>query len=783
MNKFGLTISGTITGGSTDGGIARVRGIPSPIFTEPGNSASIISPSGIITLDNIPDDNDSVEVIVKAENDDGEYVKLSKTRTAEPGPTPLPSWSVAPSISGIFQVGETLTGDPGTIVDGTLDGVEWLLNGTPIPGETGLTYDLDPVDEDQIINFRPTATGPGGTNSATSPDSPPIAAAAQSSVFPSPTATDKVFGRLSLVGAGGRVIPHSGPKTDGGGSPVLSMTDPTGHWKFDPLTGAYSPKNGVAANGTAWVANPNVSYELVFTDSLAVETYTLTVPTVAGVACVSTHTELYQVGLVRPQGTTIYCKAGTISRLNVDQRLRGGPGNIFSGSNWTIVTHQPEDTADDVLINCTRIAAANVGMKFVELNFGGVGTTPGVGGVVNAVELIAGGSNAWFEDCTIDGQGGLDAGATEVQGLFGPWKQLTARNLKSINTSYVIRNATPQGLDIDGYLASVFYNDPIQFGFSESSTSCNASIRNYHSFDVVAFGESHADFTQIDNGGTTGATIPGETVIENSTYTRGPSTFGVNFIVGNSAGITNAIHMEALTVRRVGLVGTNDNGFACSANIDQVTLDGFMAIPDFNNPFNSNTICEVRFRFNRVKNVLIRRSIVSMGEVSLAPGFVPIYEDCVFGPFTTGRLADMFEDPFSATAGGTGNHGNWQTVADANAEIAARYNPKIGSELDMGDGRWIGPRARGGKYNWGLDTDANIEKPTGLSPGATVSGVITLSQSIDEDAVFTLTGDHSATVTITAGSTVGNFSYTQPGSPSGLTISNDIGIITESFAA
>lgn len=83
---------------------------------------------------------------------------------------PVPYWTVAPSISGTYTVGQTLTANGGTYPFGTLTR-QWLLNGVPISGATASTYVLVAGDTDKTVTaeFRltegnrvKTQTVPGG---------------------------------------------------------------------------------------------------------------------------------------------------------------------------------------------------------------------------------------------------------------------------------------------------------------------------------------------------------------------------------------------------------------------------------------------------------------------------------------------------------------------------------------------------------------------------------------------------------------------------------------------
>lgn len=102
-----------------------------------------------------------------------------------PTPTPAPSFTVQPSIShdGTPIVGETLTGNDGTITNGTVSARQWLLNGSAISGATGASYVPDAAGD---IGYRVTATGAGGSAQATSTA---VAVAAAPTPTPTPTPT------------------------------------------------------------------------------------------------------------------------------------------------------------------------------------------------------------------------------------------------------------------------------------------------------------------------------------------------------------------------------------------------------------------------------------------------------------------------------------------------------------------------------------------------------------------------------------------------------------------
>lgn len=58
----------------------------------------------------------------------------------------VPTITVAPSITGTAQSGQTLTAVSGTAVSGTVLSRQWRRDGAAIVGATGATYDLQPTD-------------------------------------------------------------------------------------------------------------------------------------------------------------------------------------------------------------------------------------------------------------------------------------------------------------------------------------------------------------------------------------------------------------------------------------------------------------------------------------------------------------------------------------------------------------------------------------------------------------------------------------------------------------
>ncbi|WP_298336249.1 hypothetical protein [uncultured Erythrobacter sp.] len=110
---------------------------------------------------------------------------------------PPPSWSVAPSITGIPEIGQTLTGDDGSVANGMINGQQWLRNGFAISGAVGTAYTLVAADENSLITFAVEATGPGGANSAVSPEIGPV-------IFsPSPTQEPMLIDSVQGAGSAG----------------------------------------------------------------------------------------------------------------------------------------------------------------------------------------------------------------------------------------------------------------------------------------------------------------------------------------------------------------------------------------------------------------------------------------------------------------------------------------------------------------------------------------------------------------------------------------------------
>lgn len=91
----------------------------------------------------------------------------------QPAPDPnaapaAPALSAAPAITGKARPGRRLTAVPGTWTGATSYSYRWLRNGKAIRGADAASYRLTRKDARKRLSVRVTATGPGGTATATS---------------------------------------------------------------------------------------------------------------------------------------------------------------------------------------------------------------------------------------------------------------------------------------------------------------------------------------------------------------------------------------------------------------------------------------------------------------------------------------------------------------------------------------------------------------------------------------------------------------------------------------
>jgi len=99
-----------------------------------------------------------------------------KKRRAKVDGTPVES--AAPVITGVTEVGETLTCSEGDWSNTpTMFKYVWRRDGVIIPGATFSTYDLGALDEDAMINCTVRAGNVNGFGGSTSESVGPVTAA------------------------------------------------------------------------------------------------------------------------------------------------------------------------------------------------------------------------------------------------------------------------------------------------------------------------------------------------------------------------------------------------------------------------------------------------------------------------------------------------------------------------------------------------------------------------------------------------------------------------------
>lgn len=109
--------------------------------------------------------------------------------TPTPPPTPAPVFTSLPSIAGNARSGQTLTAHDGTVSNGAVTTRQWLRGTTAISGANGATYLVADADVGTTLALRETASGPGGTVTATSANT----AIVQPAATPPPAPTPRAF--------------------------------------------------------------------------------------------------------------------------------------------------------------------------------------------------------------------------------------------------------------------------------------------------------------------------------------------------------------------------------------------------------------------------------------------------------------------------------------------------------------------------------------------------------------------------------------------------------------
>ena len=137
--------------------------------------------------------------------DNEETLTSGATDTVEAAPTTNSPATGAPTISGIAQVGETLTANTSGIADA--DGLanatfsyQWLADDTDIAGATGLTYTLTDSDESKAIKVQVSFTDDAGNEETLTSAATAAVAGAQPTEPPAkPTGLDATASHDSVT--------------------------------------------------------------------------------------------------------------------------------------------------------------------------------------------------------------------------------------------------------------------------------------------------------------------------------------------------------------------------------------------------------------------------------------------------------------------------------------------------------------------------------------------------------------------------------------------------------
>ena len=169
----------------------------------PGTCAPISGETNTTYVVHAVDDGNTLRLGVAASNPDATAVIVlsDPTDTVVALPNDNGSGTVAPSIGGTAQVGQTLTANRGTWTHGpTGYGYQWKHNGTVIPGATTSTYLVVTGDVGETITVTVTASNDAGQVSATSdPTAAVLVAAPVNSAMPTISGTAQVGQTLSAT--------------------------------------------------------------------------------------------------------------------------------------------------------------------------------------------------------------------------------------------------------------------------------------------------------------------------------------------------------------------------------------------------------------------------------------------------------------------------------------------------------------------------------------------------------------------------------------------------------
>lgn len=110
---------------------------------------------------------EGIYTLLKPGDEVPDWVTNPEAIRATPDPTAPVNVSL-PTISGVFQVGETVTGDRGEWEDADSFSFRWNRNGSAISMATGETYTVQDDDAGKELTFTVTAKNGVGNTSATS---------------------------------------------------------------------------------------------------------------------------------------------------------------------------------------------------------------------------------------------------------------------------------------------------------------------------------------------------------------------------------------------------------------------------------------------------------------------------------------------------------------------------------------------------------------------------------------------------------------------------------------
>lgn len=179
----------------------------------------------------------------------GTGIAITERRPLGSTPTPAPSFSVQPTINddGTPAVGETLTGNDGTIANGTVSARQWLRNGSAISGANGSSYVPTQAGDHA---FRVTAAGPGGITPATSAARTVVSA-------PAPTPTPTPYTML-----------HDFDEVGTATSTTVALSQHAGSRKAQGAAGLLAIGNGTSALSIVSAIKTGVTTDLAPFDRL-----------------------------------------------------------------------------------------------------------------------------------------------------------------------------------------------------------------------------------------------------------------------------------------------------------------------------------------------------------------------------------------------------------------------------------------------------------------------------------------------------------------------------------